>query len=119
MGYSVGHWERDTLVVESIGYKDSTWIDFAGNPHTEAMRITERYRRVDFGHMEIEETFSDPEIYSRPLTAKVRATSSSPIPICWSMCAENEKATVTSTIGTAAEEQKNIKPVKVAPEILS
>ena len=41
MGYSVGHWERDTLVVESIGYKDSTWIDFAGNPHTEAMRITE------------------------------------------------------------------------------
>jgi hypothetical protein len=118
MGYSVGHWERDTLVVESIGFKDSTWIDFAGNPHTEAMRITERYRRVDFGHMEIEESFSDPDIYSKPLTAKVRATFVPDTDLLEYVCAENEKDR-HQLIGTAAEEQKSIKAVKVAPEILS
>ena len=57
MGYSVGRWEGDTLVVETIGFKDPTWLDFAGHPHTEALRLTERYRRLDFGHMEIQERF--------------------------------------------------------------
>ena len=79
MGYSVGRWEGDTLVVESIGFKDSTWLDFAGSPHSEAIRLTERYRRVDFGHLEIEESFRDPDIYSRPLTARVEATLRQPL----------------------------------------
>src|SRR2546422_11730720 len=52
MGYSVGHWEGDTLVVESNGYNDRTWL-LGGYPHTEALRMTERFRRTDFGHMEI------------------------------------------------------------------
>ena len=94
MGYAVGHWEGDTLVVESIGYKDSTWIDLAGNPHSEAMRITERYRRVDFGHIEIDETFRDPDIYSRPLTAKVRATLVPDTDLLEYVCAGNRR-TVT------------------------
>ena len=118
MGYAVGHWEGDTLVVESIGYKDTTWLDFAGNPHSEALRITERYRRVDFGHIEIEETFRDPDIYSRPLTAKVRATLVPDTDLLEYVCAENEKDR-PRMIGTAAEESKGVKPVKIAPEILS
>jgi hypothetical protein len=51
MGYSVGHWEGDTLVVESNGFNDRTWLD-SGHPHTDGMRVTERYRRPDFGHLE-------------------------------------------------------------------
>jgi hypothetical protein len=56
MGYSVGHWEGDTLVVQCAGFNDRTWLDFAGHPHTEALRITER----DFGHMELQVTLEDP-----------------------------------------------------------
>src|SRR2546425_12616928 len=52
MGYSVGRWEGDTLVVESNGYNDRTWL-LGGYPHTEAVRMTERFRRTDFGHLEI------------------------------------------------------------------
>ncbi len=118
MGYSVGRWEGDTLVVESLGYKDSTWLDFAGNPHTEAMRITERYRRRDFGHLEIDETFRDPDIYARPLTAQVKAVLVPDTDLLEYVCAENE-IDRPKLIGTAAQEAKSVKPVKVAAQVLS
>src|SRR5262245_23541964 len=118
MGYSVGHWEGDTLVVESIGFKDSTWLDFAGNPHSEALRLTERYRRVDFGHIEIEESFRDPDIYSRPMTARVRATLVPDTDLLEYVCAENERDR-GRLIGTAAEDQKTITTVTVAPQVLA
>ena len=63
MGYSVGHWDGDTLVVESSGFNDRTWLDSRGYPHTEALRMTERYRRASFGRLDIEVTFQDPAAY--------------------------------------------------------
>jgi hypothetical protein len=68
LGYSVGHWEGDTLVVESAGFNDRTWLDRAGHPHSESLRVTERFRRVDFGHMEFQITYEDPQTLVRPLT---------------------------------------------------
>jgi len=65
-GYSVGRWEGDTLVVESNGFNDKTWVSRRGLSHTEALRMTERYRRKDFGHLEIEVTFTDPGAYAKP-----------------------------------------------------
>src|SRR4026209_885953 len=59
MGYSVGRWDGDTLVVESFGFNDRTWLDHDGHPHTEALRMTERYRRATFGTLDVEVTFSD------------------------------------------------------------
>src|SRR5262249_16859560 len=91
MGYSVGHWEGDTVVVETIGYTDSTKLDLAGYPHSENLRLTERYRRLDFGHMEIQETFSDPAIYSRPLTVTVKATLVPDTELLEYVCSQNEK----------------------------
>src|SRR6185436_14745870 len=73
MGYSVGRWEGDTLVVESFGFNDRTWLDQNGHPHSEALRTTERYRRRDFGHMDIEVTLSDPAAYARPWTVALGA----------------------------------------------
>ncbi len=70
-GYSVAHWEQNTLVVESAGFNDKTYIDGEGLPHSEDLRITERYRRPDFGHMVIDFTFTDPKNYERPWTATV------------------------------------------------
>ena len=68
MGYSVGRWEGDTLVVTTAGYNDRTTLDLAGHPHTEALRVTERYRRRDVGHLDVQVTFDDPKAYTRPWT---------------------------------------------------
>ncbi len=72
MGYSVGTWEGDTLVVTTTGYNDLTSLDLAGHPHTEALKLTERYHRADFGHLDLQVTFDDPKAYKRPWTISVR-----------------------------------------------
>jgi hypothetical protein len=118
MGYSVGRWEGDTLVVESVGFKDTTWLDFAGSPHSEALRTTERWRRTSFGKIEIEETFEDPVYYQRPLTARVTVTLVPDSELLEFVCAENERD-APLLIGTAADERKAMTPVTVAPEILA
>jgi hypothetical protein len=68
MGYSVGRWDGDVLVVESNGYNDRTWLDWEGHPHTEAMRITERYTRRNFGNIGLKVTIVDPKAYPKPIT---------------------------------------------------
>lgn len=65
-GYSVGHWEGDTLVVYSAGINDRTWLDDGGHPHTDALRVTERFHRRDFGHMTVELIIDDPKTYTKP-----------------------------------------------------
>jgi hypothetical protein len=118
MGYSVGRWEGDTLVVESVGYKDSTWLDFSGHPHGERLRITERYRRANFGSIEIEETFEDPEFYARPLHVRVRATMVADTDLLEYVCNENEKDR-PRLIGSMTQDIKAIRPAKVAPQVLA
>lgn len=68
MGYSVGHWDGDTLVVESNGFNDRTWLDGSGHPHTEQLRVAERFRRLDFGHIEVVTTMTDPGALEEPWT---------------------------------------------------
>jgi hypothetical protein len=68
MGYSVGRWEGDTLVVESNGYTDRSWLDWDGHPHTEALRITERYTRRDVGRIDVIVTMTDPKAYPRGIS---------------------------------------------------
>lgn len=68
MGYSVARWDGDTLLVESNGFSESTWLDVDGHPHTEGLRMTERYRRPDFGHLEVQITLDDPKAYAKPWT---------------------------------------------------
>ena len=115
MGYSVGHWDGDTLVVESTGYNERTWLD-DGYPHSENMRVTERIRRSDFGHLAIEATFSDPAVYGRPWTAKTSGVYTADTELLEYVCAENEKDRVHS-VGKNSDDLKNA--VKVSPEILS
>ena len=71
LGYSIGRWEEDTFVVETLGVNDRTWLDDSGYPHSDALKITERMRRPDFGRLEIEFTFDDPKMYTRPWTVTV------------------------------------------------
>jgi hypothetical protein len=71
LGYSAGHWERDTLVVETAGFNDRTVFDISGHRHSEALRVTERFHRRDFGHLDVEMTFNDPQTFTRPFTIKI------------------------------------------------
>jgi hypothetical protein len=71
MGYSVGHWEGDTLVATTAGFNDRTSLDLGGHPHTEALRVTERFRRRDFGHIDVRVTLEDSKAYKRPWTLPV------------------------------------------------
>jgi hypothetical protein len=71
-GYSVGKWEGDTLVVESRGFIEDGWLDIIGNPLTEAGKVTERFRRPNFGNLEIEITVDDPKAYTKPWTVTVK-----------------------------------------------
>ena len=68
LGYSTGKWDGDTLIVETRGFNGKTWLDQTGKPTSEALQVTERFRRLDFGHMEIQITIDDPKVYSKPWT---------------------------------------------------
>ena len=70
-GYSIGHWDGDTLVVETNGFRDDVWLDVEGSPLTNTGKMTERFRRTSFGKMEIEITVEDPKAYTKPWTVQV------------------------------------------------
>jgi hypothetical protein len=90
LGYSVGRWDGDTFVVQSSGFNDRTWLDDSGHPHSDAMRTTERFRRVDFGHMEMELTIDDPKAYTRPWSVIIRFNLMPDTELIENVC-ENEK----------------------------
>jgi hypothetical protein len=116
MGYSVGHWDGDTLVVESFGFNDRTWLDHDGHPHSEKLRMTERYRRRDFGNLELEVTFSDPAVYARPWTVAVRAQLAADTEMIEWVCNES-RGGLDHWVGKASDERKG--EVRVAPEVLA
>jgi hypothetical protein len=91
LGYSVGRWERDTFVVETAGFNDKTIFDMMGHRHSEALHVTERFHRSDFGHLEVEMTFDDPETYTKPFTIKIPHHLLADADIFEMYCNENEK----------------------------
>jgi len=91
LGYSVGHWEGDTFVVESRGFNDRTPLDAIGHPRSEAMHVMERFHRRDFGHLDTEMTFDDPQMYSRKFTVKVAFELVADNDIFEMFCSQNEK----------------------------
>jgi hypothetical protein len=91
MGYSVGRWQGDTLVVETTGFNERSWLDGEGHPLSESMRITERYHRRDFGHMDLELTFDDPKYYIRPFTVRTGLNLQPDSDVLEFVCNENEK----------------------------
>ena len=107
LGYSVGHWEGDTLVVNSTGFNDKGWLDVGGNPQTESLQLTERFRRPDFGHLQLEVTFEDPKTFAKPFTLRMEKTYAADTEIFEDVC-ENERDAPHLLSG-----------FKVAPEVLA
>ena len=116
MGYSVGRWDGDTLVVESNGYNDRTWL-LGGYPHTESLRMTERFRRTDLGHLDISVTFRDPKTFNKPLTLPLRAQLAADTELIESVCNEFPDNGQAHWIGKVSDAQQTA--VKVAPEVLA
>jgi hypothetical protein len=91
MGYSVGHWDGDTMVVDTAGFNDRSWLDIEGHPHSEALRITERFRRRDFGHMDLEMTIDDPKVFTRAFSFRMDKTLEPDTDLLESVC-ENDRS---------------------------
>jgi hypothetical protein len=109
MGYSTGHWEGDTLVVETAGFTDRSWLDIEGHPHSEALRITERYRRRDFGHMDLEITIDDPKAFTRPFSLRADKTLDPDTDLLESVCEHD----------TSVPHMLGYTPAKLSPATLS
>jgi hypothetical protein len=91
MGYSIGRWDDDTFVVTTIGLTDRVWLDVQGHPLTEALVLTERFRRVDVGHLDIEVTYSDPGTFKTPLTITHKLRLLPDQEMIEYFCSDNEK----------------------------
>ncbi|HUA21455.1 MAG TPA: hypothetical protein VMU80_14995 [Bryobacteraceae bacterium] len=90
-GYSTGHWEGDTLVVESAGFRDGGWLDVEGSPLSDVGHVIERFRRPDFGHLEIAVTIDDPKAYTKPWTVTVHQHILVDTELIEFVCQENEQ----------------------------
>ena len=113
MGYSIGRWDGDTFVVETAGYNDKTWLDFRGHPHSEALRMTERFKRTDFGHMQLSITYEDPKAYVKPWTIDTTVSFIPDTELLESVCQENEKDK-HRLVGRVSDERKAAKKVSRA-----
>ena len=89
-GHSIGRFEGDTLVVESAGYRDDVWLDYNGSPLTSSGKITERFRRPNFGTLEIDVTIEDPKAYTDPFTVRVNQRIMLDSDLIEFVCIENE-----------------------------
>ena len=114
-GYSVGRWDGDTLIVESNGFNDRTWLHRDGLQHTEALRITERYTRNNFGSMQIEITWEDPGTFHRPVNGVVELAFIADRGLLEAVCNESSKGTTHYT-GTSTEAEEKV--VEVSAETL-
>jgi hypothetical protein len=88
-GHSIGSWDRDTLVIDTVGFNDKFWFDRRGHPHTEQLHTIERWTRKDLGHMENQVTIDDPGAYSRPFTTTYMATLQPDEELMEYICSEN------------------------------
>src|SRR5215471_14174782 len=90
-GYSVGRWEGDTLVIDTAGFNDRGWLDARGTPHSTEMRVEERFRRRDFGHLDLAITITDPKTFTRPIAFNVVEELLPDTDLFEHYCVENEK----------------------------
>jgi hypothetical protein len=90
-GHSIGHWEGDTPVVDTVGFNDKGWLDTLGRPQTEKMHLVERYRRIDLGHLEVETTVEDPDTYLKPWVTKTVSDLAAKQELLEYVCTENER----------------------------
>ena len=91
-GYSIGHWDGDTLVVETTGFRDDVWLDIDGSPLTNTGKMTERFRRINYGTLQIDITIEDPKVYTAPFTVRVMQRIMPDTELIEFICQENDRS---------------------------
>jgi hypothetical protein len=91
-GYSIGHWEDDTLVVETVGFRDDVWLDIDGSPLTESGKMTERMKRLNYGTLQTDVTIEDPKAYTKPFTVRVTHRLLPDTDLIEFICTENDRS---------------------------
>jgi len=91
-GYSIGHWDGDTLVVETTGFRDDVWLDIEGSPLTNKGKMTERFRRLNYGSLQIDITIEDPSVYTAPFTVRVMQRIMPDTELIEFICQENDRS---------------------------
>jgi hypothetical protein len=111
LGYSVGRWEGDTFVVDSAGFRDRGWLDTRkGRPHSDALRVTERFRRTDFGHMELTVTIDDRKAFRKPWTVTSRLNLMPDTELIEVFCDDHEKTMEHRRITPPPPEPPSVDP---------
>ena len=90
LGYSVGHWDEDSLVIDTNGLNDRMWIDTDGHPHTDALHVVERFHRTDFGHIDVQITIDDPGAYTKPWTVPLKMQLAADTELLEFVCIERD-----------------------------
>jgi len=112
-GYSIGRWEGDTFVAETAGFREGSWLDNSGHPHSDALRTTERFHRVNFGHMELDVTIDDPKTYTRSWnSAKMKFTLQPDTELLEHFCENNRDLPVLERIYGGQEKDTSSKSGK-------
>jgi hypothetical protein len=91
LGYSVGKWDGDTLVIDTKGFNDLSWLDARGTGHSEDLRVEERFHRRDYGHLDVTVTISDPQVFTKPFTIHFTEELLPDTDVFEHVCYENEK----------------------------
>jgi hypothetical protein len=113
MGYSVGRWDGEELVVETAGFNEQTWLDYGGHPHTESLRMTERFRRADFGHLQRRVTLNDPKTFNKPIAISNDGVLAADTELLETVCTETPRDRFV--LGRSPEQRA----VQVAADVLA
>jgi hypothetical protein len=109
LGYSVGRWDKDTFVVDTTGFRDGGWIDTKkARPNSDALRVTERFRRTDFGHMELTITINDPKAYLKPWTVKATLLLHPDTELLEAFCDDHDKTIQHRSVTTPPPEPHSV-----------
>jgi hypothetical protein len=91
LGYSIGKWDGDWLVVDTMGFNDRGWLDAFGHSHSDVLHVVERFHRRDFGHLDVQVTIEDPKTFTKPFTIKFTERLMADSDLIESVCQENER----------------------------
>jgi hypothetical protein len=107
-GFSIGHWAGDTFAVETAGFREGSWLDNSGHPHSDALRTIERFHRVNFGHMELDVTIDDPKNYTRTWnSAKMHFTLQPDTELLEHFCENNRDLPVLERVYGGKDQEKS------------
>ena len=112
LGYSIGRWDGDTLVITSSGFNDLGWLDFGGHPQSGTLRLTERLHRRDFGHIDVQMTLDDPHVFTKPITVATQLVLQPDTELLESFCDNERDLSHFTSVGNGRGAPRHAEPLR-------